>query len=536
MTGSIVLIHAVRSSATMWRGQAKRLRKHDFEVIVPDLPGHGRRQAEDFTPEGALATIDEVVARCAEPPLLVGLSLGGYLTLHWAARNPGRLAGVVAADCTVVPGRMLASAYGLWLASRDVIPGDADARVRRSFARRNTRKAAKHYYGGGRASGVVRAVTRMIGTMDLLEDVAAIDVPITFINGEHDVFRRHEDRFLEAARDGRLEILWDAGHVANLNRPKRFARLVRKAARRARKSPSASPGSANLTAVTSPTIPQELPVITDEDHRDGPLAGRRIGVTAHRRAEDQITALTRQGAVVLHAPTMRIVPAEDDAALISETEQLLAADPAALLVTTGQGFTSWREALPAKLRERVDVWLGAVPIWCRGPKARGAVRGAGFADAGIPAEETTAALVGLALEQLPAGAAVGLQRHGYLHPRERARLEDAGHAVHVVQPYRWELGEDRAAVARLIDAILDGELDDVTFTAAPAVEALLTAAEQQGRRDALLDTLREGRTRAVCVGHLTAQPLLDQDVPTVWPERERLGGMVRMLVAEQAAR
>ena len=44
MTRSIVLIHAVRSSRTMWKGQRRRLREHGYEVRAPDLPGHGSRR------------------------------------------------------------------------------------------------------------------------------------------------------------------------------------------------------------------------------------------------------------------------------------------------------------------------------------------------------------------------------------------------------------------------------------------------------------------------------------------------------------
>ena len=62
MTRSIVLIHAVRSSRTMWKGQTRRLRERGYTVIAPDLPGHGRRRGEPFTLEAALATIDEAVA------------------------------------------------------------------------------------------------------------------------------------------------------------------------------------------------------------------------------------------------------------------------------------------------------------------------------------------------------------------------------------------------------------------------------------------------------------------------------------------
>lgn len=234
MTRSIVLVHAVRSSSTMWRGQVKRLERAGFQVITPDLPGHGTRSAEVFTQEGALSTIGEAVSAAEEAPLLGGLSLGGYLAIHWAAQHPGRLAALVAADCTIIPGPALARAYGYWLRMKDWAPGDSDARVRQAFAKRaRKRKAAKRYYGGGRAHGVVPAVVDVVGTMDLLADLAAIDVPITIVNGRQDPFRRHERQILMAAPGARLRVLDRAGHISNLDRPKRFTRVLREAAHHA---------------------------------------------------------------------------------------------------------------------------------------------------------------------------------------------------------------------------------------------------------------------------------------------------------------
>ena len=64
VTQSIVLIHAIRSSRTMWKGQVRRLRERGYQVIAPDLPGHGRRRGEPFTLEGARATLDHAVDAC----------------------------------------------------------------------------------------------------------------------------------------------------------------------------------------------------------------------------------------------------------------------------------------------------------------------------------------------------------------------------------------------------------------------------------------------------------------------------------------
>ena len=269
---------------------------------------------------------------------------------------------------------------------------------------------------------------------------------------------------------------------------------------------------------------------------DGPrLAGRRIVVTAHRRAEEQIGALERQGAEVLHAATMRIVPVADDAELVAETEALLAARPDALLVTTGQGFTTWLDALAPDLRARTEEWIRTTRVLCRGPKARGAVRGSGFADAPASPGETTASLVDLALEHGVRDCAVGLQRHGYVDERQLDRLCDAGCTVHVVAPYRWHLADDQRTVIEAIDAIIAGDVDAITFTAGPAVEALWQTARAADRLDDLRAALRDGRCRALAVGHVTAQPLQDADIPVQRPERERLGALVKLCAEELGA-
>ncbi|MBE7371033.1 alpha/beta fold hydrolase [Dermacoccus barathri] len=234
MSGSVVLVHGVRSSRTMWRPQIKRLTKRGFHVVAPDLPGHGERQDEEFSLAAALATIDEAVASCPEPPMLVGLSLGGYLSLQYAATTQRPLRAVTVAGCTAVPNRFLAVAFGAYLSWRDRLPGNADDSVLAAFAKANSPKAARHYYGGGRAKAhVVAPVMRALGRLDVLEAIGSIDVPVTIINGRGDEFRIHERRFLAANDAARLIVLDDAGHISNLNRPKRFTKELRAAFERA---------------------------------------------------------------------------------------------------------------------------------------------------------------------------------------------------------------------------------------------------------------------------------------------------------------
>ncbi len=257
-----------------------------------------------------------------------------------------------------------------------------------------------------------------------------------------------------------------------------------------------------------------------------PLEGLRVAVTAARRADDQIAALERAGASAVHAPTMRIVPVEDDAALIDETRALLDAAPPTFFVTTGQGINSWLQILEEPLKQQVLDYLASTKIICRGAKGRGAVRKWGLPDAPSSEKETSTSMVELALDLGIADGPVGLQRHGYVPEKALAPLGERD--VYVVAPYRWELAEDLTPVSNLVTSIIAREVDAVTFTAAPAVVALFEVANEMGVRAELLEALGN-EVRPVAVGHVTAEPLEDEGLAPLYPERERLGAMVKLM-------
>jgi uroporphyrinogen-III synthase len=288
-----------------------------------------------------------------------------------------------------------------------------------------------------------------------------------------------------------------------------------------------------------------------EAGRARPLQGFRIGVTAHRRAGDLIEALERRGAQVLHAPALKIAPVESDEALLAEIAAVIAAAPDVVLVTTAYGMRRWCEAADAAGRgEELLAALGRADIYVRGPKARGAVRAAGLEDAGISPDETTAALTGLAIAAGIRGKVVAVQVHGYTDAAALAQLRAAGAAVLTVTPYRWVNAEDGDRLSQLIDAVAARELDVLTFTSAPAADAVLSAAAASGRRATFLAALRGGTvpggawgaahpdaphtggTAAVAsaaVGPVTAAPLLAAGITPLVPERFRMGAQIRLV-------
>lgn len=281
--------------------------------------------------------------------------------------------------------------------------------------------------------------------------------------------------------------------------------------------------------------PPTAPAAGDGSHPApawAPLAGFTVAVTAARRAEELAALLRRKGAEVTSAPALRIVPLSDDQRLATASRELAERPADVVVATTGIGFRGWLEAC--------DTWGGTEPLvaamassrlLARGPKAKGAIRAAGLKEEWSPPSESSAEVLDYLLESGVEGLRVAVQLHGEPLPDFCAALRMAGAEVVEVPVYRWTEPEDTAPLDRLIDDIAGGGVDAVTFTSAPAAAGLLDRARVLGVEDTLLARLR-GATLAMCVGPVTARPLMAADVPTVWPDRARIGAMVKRLAEE----
>ncbi len=268
-----------------------------------------------------------------------------------------------------------------------------------------------------------------------------------------------------------------------------------------------------------------------------PLTGFTVAVTAARRSEEICGLLTRRGATVIHAPALRIAPLADDTDLHKATAELIAAPPDTVVATTGIGFRGWMEAADGWGEgERLRAALGQATMLARGPKACGAIRAAGLREQWSPASESSAEVLRLLLSQGPLhGRRIAVQLHGEpLHDFTDA-LRDAGAAVVQVAVYRWMPPADLAPLDRLIDAITAGTVDAVAFTSALAATGLLRQAAERGRAEQLTGALR-GRAAAACVGPVTAGPLLARGIPATWPERYRVGALIKHITEALGSR
>jgi pimeloyl-ACP methyl ester carboxylesterase len=227
MPGSVVLIHGLRTSSSMWRHQVLALSSLGYSVITPDLPGHGSRMHERFTLAGGVETIDRAVASAPGPVFLCGFSLGGYLAAHWAAAEPRDVTGILAASCGTQPSRVILDAWRVGAAAIHLLP-DRGLGLNNAVVRTVIRDPAyaDDVIAGGVALEVMQDVLRELRGIRMAHSLSRIEQPVWLVNGTLDHIRLQERSFLAATRHGTLVRIPGASHMVSVARPVEFTRVL----------------------------------------------------------------------------------------------------------------------------------------------------------------------------------------------------------------------------------------------------------------------------------------------------------------------
>ena len=220
---AVLLVHGIRTSATMWRSQLEHLDSLGVTARAIDLPGHGRLINDTFSLAACREAIEEAWAELPQGRrIVVGLSLGGYLALDWAARTPSTVDAVLAASCSVRPRGVPLAGYQRLAKVIGRLPdqgqGLNDAMSRRMLSA----EAARDVAAGGTALAVMAPALAAIGGVDPIGDLRRITAPVWLVNGAWDHFRIEQRRFWAAVGTGRLIVVPRAGHMVSLERPQVF--------------------------------------------------------------------------------------------------------------------------------------------------------------------------------------------------------------------------------------------------------------------------------------------------------------------------
>jgi len=229
MTVQVVLVHGIRTSATMWRAQLQYLAERGNPAVAVDLPGHGPRMDEAFTLDGAFTTIDDAVriASAAGPVLLVGHSMGGLLCTAYLGRvNPPRVAGFVAASCTAIPRGLGLAAYRFIARGVDALPDRGMWLGEQMLEWTLPPETRADFGAGGYAFDTQDVALASLSTLDLVTALRRIEVPIWFINGQYDQLRINERLFLREAQHAELVVVPQTTHLVTAMRPRVFDALL----------------------------------------------------------------------------------------------------------------------------------------------------------------------------------------------------------------------------------------------------------------------------------------------------------------------
>jgi pimeloyl-ACP methyl ester carboxylesterase len=226
---AIVFVHGTRLTRAQWDPQM-RLLSTRYRCIALDLPGHGALADVPFTRDAAAGTVADAI-EAASPSgraVVVGLSLGGFVAIDTAERYPDVVAGLVLTGCSAEP--VGPTAFLMRLLARLLAgapDGSLDA-VNRSFFRfRYPARLAEPIIERGFWPQGGAAALRSISGTPYMGRLARLWTPVLVVNGALDpVFGPGGEAWARACRAGHHAVVGRAMHLAPLDRPRTFSRLV----------------------------------------------------------------------------------------------------------------------------------------------------------------------------------------------------------------------------------------------------------------------------------------------------------------------
>ena len=235
----LILIHGATLNGHMWDPVRRHLDPR-FQIIAPDLPGHGSRRDEVYTLAGGVETVVQAVRSVnGAPVVLAGDSLGGYTCTAAASSLPtDQLKGLVLGGCTAnvigfqarLPFWLKATMFKtlLALSSEEKLIAKSLVKVRKMLleAQVQPEDIDALFKAGMSLTAFSQAVDAVTG-VDFRAKLAAITQPVLLVNGAKDgSMMAQEPAFLAAAQHGSRHVFENCEHGVSLQRSEGFARLV----------------------------------------------------------------------------------------------------------------------------------------------------------------------------------------------------------------------------------------------------------------------------------------------------------------------
>jgi pimeloyl-ACP methyl ester carboxylesterase len=236
---SLVLVHGHPFNRSMWLPQTEALGS-DFRVIAVDLPGYGesKPRSEVMTMRSLADAVVELFDQLAiERAIVIGLSMGGLVTMELGLGYPDRVNGLVLAATTADPvaaGEAEAREATARVAlERGMLPLAAEMIVQ-LFGPRAARDRALvlklfEMMLSTSPAGAAAALRGRAERPDYSALLRSLTVPTLVISGDHDTYSPEPviRRLLDALPTPTLVRCHESGHLPNIEEPERFNEAVR---------------------------------------------------------------------------------------------------------------------------------------------------------------------------------------------------------------------------------------------------------------------------------------------------------------------
>ena len=234
----VIFLHAFPLNRTMWEPQVTAL-VGDCRCIPIDLRGFGDSAPSppytvDQYADDVIAVLDTLQS---ERAVFAGLSLGGDVAFALWRRHRARVRALILADTRAGADTIenierrrelieLAETQGSSAIANVQIAGLVGKTTRDK--RPDLYDSVHRMIAQAPVEGVIGALEAMIARPDSTSTLSTIDVPTLIIAGSEDVpTPPKEARAMQASIPGsRIEILQQAGHLSNIERPAAFNTVV----------------------------------------------------------------------------------------------------------------------------------------------------------------------------------------------------------------------------------------------------------------------------------------------------------------------
>lgn len=227
----VVLVHGFPFNRGTWSGQVAAL-SADFQVLSYDLRGQGESTLGP-APQPLEAYVDDLFALMDALSIasaaLVGLSMGGYISLRAAQRSAERFWALGLCDTKSEPDTdegKLGRAAGIKALHGNGVEAFAQAMLPKLLLRPSSPEgqALLAVMLKNKPEGVANALAAMQGRTDTTPGLRNFKLPVLVLVGSGDVITPPKGAQVLAAQipHAKLEVLADAGHVSNLEAPAAF--------------------------------------------------------------------------------------------------------------------------------------------------------------------------------------------------------------------------------------------------------------------------------------------------------------------------